>query len=614
MRSVRRLIARWLRTVGCVALLAAVFSAAAENRPATGVCSSPHFSQAGGIYTNDLTVRLSAKSSAAVIRYTLDGSEPDENSATYSKPLSVTTSTLIKAKAFAPDLKPSPTVVQTYTLLDESLFTFSSNLPLVVIHTFGERVSSRDRTAVSACFISPAQGRSSLTGPADFVGRGTLKIRGRSSLEYPKHSFTFHTKDDSGDPRKVPLLGLPKDSAWVLYAPYPDKTLMRDALAYELSNEMGHYAPRTRFVELFASRSGAKLSRKSYAGVYVLAEKIKRGKDRVNIEKLGPEDNREPEITGGYIFKKDHSDKGDPSFRTRHGNHFFYVEPKANEITPAQKSWLIAYLNQFENVLYGPNFRDPVRGYAAYIDTASFIDNHWIVELTKNVDGIRFSNYLQKDRGGKIKMEPIWDWNLSFGNANGKQGWLPQNWYASQLGDSEYLWFRRLFQDPDFEQKYIDRWGALRTNIFAASNILARVDDWAGLLNVAQERNFRRWPILGRSVNPNYFVGQTYDEEVRWMKEWIRARIAWIDRQFVAAPSFSLKEVAKDSGKALALRSRTGKIYYTLDGTDPRLPGGGVSATAKVYSAPIPGEGRARLFARANEDGRWSSPTVTSFK
>ncbi len=98
------------------------------------------------------------------------------------------------------------------------------------------------------------------------------------------------------------------------------------------------------------------------------------------------------------------------------------------------------------------------------------------------------------------------------------------------------------------------------------------------------------------------------------MKEWIRARIAWIDRQFVAAPSFSLKEVAKDSGKALALRSRTGKIYYTLDGTDPRLPGGGVSATAKVYSAPIPGEGRARLFARANEDGRWSSPTVTSFK
>src|SRR6266851_1295990 len=561
MRSVRRLNTWCLRTVGCVALFAAIFSASAENKPAPGVCSPPVFSLAGGIYTNDLTVRFTAKTSAAVIRYTLDGSEPDETATAYSKPLSITTSTLIKAKAFAPDLKPSPTAVQTYTLLDETLFTFSSNLPLVVIHTFGERVSSRGHTAVSACFINPAKWRSTLTGPAGFEGRGTLKIRGRSSLEY------------------------------------------------ELSNKMGHYAPRTRFVEVFASRSGAKLSQKSYAGVYVLAEKIKRGKDRVNIEKLGPQDNREPEITGGYIFKKDHSDKGDPSFRTSHGNHFFYVEPKADELTPAQKSWLTAYLNRFENVLYGPNFRDPVRGYAAYIDTPSFIDNHWIVELTKNVDGIRFSNYLQKDRGGKIKMEPIWDWNLSFGNANGKQGWMPQNWYASQLGDSEYLWFRRLFQDPDFEQKYIDRWGVLRTNIFAASNILARVDEWASLLNEAQERNFRRWRILGRSVNPNYFVGQTYDEEVRWMKEWIRARIAWIDRQFLPAPSFFLKEDAKDSGKSLALRSRTGKIYYTLDGTDPRLPGGGISTTAKIYGSPIPCEQRTRLFARACDDGRWSSPT-----
>src|SRR6266849_6566052 len=313
MRSVRRLNTWCLRTVGCVALFAAIFSASAENKPAPGVFSPRVFSRAVGIYTNDLAVRLTEKTSAAVIRYTLDGSEPDETATTYSKPLSITTSTLIKAKTFAPDLKPSPTAVQTYTLLDETLFTFSSNLPLVVIHTFGERVSSRGHTAVSACFINPAKGRSSLTGPAGFEGRGTLKIRGRSSLEYPKHSFTFHTKDDSGNPRKVPLLGLPKDSAWVLYAPYPDKTMMRDALAYELSNKMGHYAPRTRFVEVFASRSGAKLSQKSYLGVYVFEERIKRGKERVNIAKLQPSDNLEPAITGGYIFKKDH-EKGPGEF------------------------------------------------------------------------------------------------------------------------------------------------------------------------------------------------------------------------------------------------------------------------------------------------------------
>src|SRR5258708_19387411 len=160
---------------------------------------------------------------------------------------------------------------------------------------------------------------------------------------------------------------------------------MRAVLAKRLSNKMGHSAPPTRFEKVFGSRSGAELSQKSYAGVYVLAEKIKRGKDRVNIEKLGPEDNREPEITGGYIFKKDHSDKGDPWFRTSRGNHFFYVQPKADELTPAQKSWLTAYLNRFESVLYGPNFRDPVLGYAPYLAPPSSLHHHSTPPLPKNV-------------------------------------------------------------------------------------------------------------------------------------------------------------------------------------------------------------------------------------
>src|SRR4029077_4503566 len=142
--------------------------------------------------------------------------------------------------------------------------------------------------------------------PGNFDGRGTLKVRGRSSMDYPKHSFAFHTKDDLGNSLKVPLLEMPKESDWVLYAPYPDKTLMRDVLAYQLSNQMGHYAARTKFVEVFFNRSGAKLSRRDYLGVYVFEEKIKRGKQRVDIAELKPQDNTEPNISGGYLFKRDH--------------------------------------------------------------------------------------------------------------------------------------------------------------------------------------------------------------------------------------------------------------------------------------------------------------------
>ena len=148
--------------------------------------------------------------------------------------------------------------------------------------------------------------RNSPAGEPEFNGCALVNVRGHYSLKYPKHSYSLKTLDAAGEPVKAPLLGLAKESEWALYAPFPDKTLMRDVLAYELSNEMGQWAPRTRFVELFVSDSIGRLSKSNYAGVYVLEEKIKRDKNRVNIAKLEPADTEEPQISGGYIFKKDH--------------------------------------------------------------------------------------------------------------------------------------------------------------------------------------------------------------------------------------------------------------------------------------------------------------------
>jgi hypothetical protein len=106
-------------------------------------------------------------------------------------------------------------------------------------------------------------------------------------------------------------------------------------------------------------------------------------------------------------------------------------------------------VNRCEAALYGPDFRDPEKGYAAFIDVDAFIDYHLLIEVTKNVDGFRFSTFYHKDRGGKIRMGPLWDWNLSFGNCNGKQGFMAEGWLWPQLDDKEYSWFRRLFEDPD---------------------------------------------------------------------------------------------------------------------------------------------------------------------
>ena len=664
------------------------------------------FAPRGGVFASNVVVTLSTTAKEAVIRYTLDGTEPGESAPLYAAPLTCDRTTLMRARVFpkGPDGSPSgPAGGEIYTVLDEDVAGFHSNLPLVIVNSFGAALTREKKIEGAMQVVDGGEERTRLAGAAEFSGRCLVNVRGRASLRYPKNSFTVKLIDGEGDPESVSLLGMPAESDWVLYAPYPDKTLMRDVLAYELDAQMGHWAPRTRFVEVFVNRAGAKLRRADYAGVYVFEERIKRDSQRVDLAKLKPEDDAEPRITGGYIFKKDHTDpagfamggegygagvimqnmragyptgpggfpadakgflppsrttsrsssssssssrrtasgpvtnhygfaaslappaagrlliedddedvapgkKREEGFRTSRTNEFFLVEPDPDEATPVQKAWLLRHLNQFEAALYGENFRDEAKGYRAFIDVDSFIDYHLIVETTKNADGFRFSVFFQKDRGGKIRANPIWDWNLSFGNCNGKQCWLPEHWLWPQLDDRECSWYRRLFDDPDFGQRYVDRWAQLRTNVFATKRVLARIDVIAAQLQEAQKRNFEKWPIIGRPINPQYLYGATYEEEVGNMRKFTEMRLDWVEKQFVAGPQIGV--MADGAGRKAGLTAPAGQIYFTLDGSDPRSSGGEPAKQAQLFAAPLPLPAGSRLAARVRHESRWSAPAV----
>jgi hypothetical protein len=670
------------------ACAASNFASAAQHTNELPILFSPR----GGVFASNVSLQISTRD-AGTLRYTLDGSEPNEASPAYSAPLAISNTVLVRARVFPKDATPGAVSAEIYTLLDEDLANFTSNLPLVIVDSFGTNIFHEQKIEGGLQVLDGGKDRTSLTRPASFSGRALLNIRGRASLRYPKNSFTVKTIDGAGDPTSASFFGFPADNDWVLYAPYPDKTLMRDVLAYELHAQMGHWAPRTKLVEVFVNRSGGKLSRRDYAGVYVFEERVKRGKERVDIAKLKPDDDSEPRITGGYIFKKDHTDQGggpmggegygagpvtqstragfptkpggfpaDPRsflpaatvtrtmgsgsssrprstpiytnhlgfpstrlplanrewlrdeadslkdeeyFRTPRTNQFYFVEPDQDEITAVQKAWLKKHLNEVEAAIYSADFRDSARGYRAFIDPASFIDYHLITEFSKNVDGYRFSVFFHKDRGGKIKADPIWDWNLSFGNANGKQGWMPEYWLWPQLDDKEYTWYRRLFEDPDFGQLYVDRFAQLRTNVFVTKKILARVDELAALLQESQKRNYERWPIIGRAINPNWFIGYSYDEEVVWMKKFIETRLDWMEKQFPPVP-----KVSAAGPEEAVLSASGGEIYYTLDGTDPRASGGDASKTAQFYKAPVKLSAGAKLVARTRQENRWSAPAI----
>lgn len=576
----------------------------------------PDFLPPPGPYANTINVEIVSTQPNAIIRYTTNGLEPTISSPAYTAPISVVNSTVFRAKSFVPGLAPSATVTRTYTMIDPALANFSSNLPLLILTTFAKSINESVPTPASVTLIGTNGTRAYLNSKPDFDGRGALKIRGSSSTQFPKKSFALELQDELLLDRKVSLLGLPKESDWVLYAPYTDKTLMRDFLAYELSNEIGTYAPRTRFVEVYVDSGGGKLTQFDYAGVYVLIEKIKRDDNRVKVSELLPTQVAQPEVSGGYIWKKDRLDPGDIGFSTPRAGAFGYVEPKEQEIVPAQKQFLASYLNQFETSLYNAAFTN--KTYENFYNVDAAIDHHWMVEATRNIDGYRLSTYVHKDRGGRITMGPIWDYNLTLGNADYLDGWLTNGWYYTTQDDSNYPWYRRLFADKDFNQRYIDRWSVIRSQAFAATNILPRVMQVAGALSESAGRNFVKWPTLGRYVWPNapgYQTRTNYRAEAAWLTNWINGRFNWIDRQFITPPLFGAMGGIVAPGTAVSITSTSAAVYVTLDGSDPRLRGGAISPGAIKYSSPIVIDKNTRLFARAylTNGSRWSASTVATY-
>jgi len=588
-----------------------------------GLVAEVSFSHDSDFFVSPFELTLHCETDEADIYYTLDGSDPFSSARgritgrRYAGPIAISKTSVVRAGGFRAGYKQSPEGMRNFVLMSENVLGFSSNLPIIVIDTAGKSINESQQTPALVSIVNtPRRARASVTKEPDYVGRAAINVRGKSSAGFAKKQYHLETWDARDRDLDVPLLGLPAESDWVLQGPYSDKSLMRNALAYQWSNDIGRYAPRTRFVEIFLNTSQDNLSMADYIGVYVFMEKIKVGPNRVDIVGLDPDDVNEPEITGGYIVKKDKTDGDDQFIRTSRG-HTLACQ-STGDVTDAQKEWILGYINKFESALYGRNFTDPVQGYANYIDTASFIDHHILVELTKNIDGFRISTFMFKDRGGKLSMGPIWDYNLSLGNANYLAGWLPSGWYYPQLGNDQYPWWRRLFEDPAFRRQYADRWFAFRQQQFTEDRLLARIDEYALLLDEAQVRNFDRWRILGSYIWPNWFIADTFAQEIFWMKDWLSDRLTWMDAQIgseyaAPGPTFSPAGGRVEAGTTLTLHANSGTIYYSLDGTDPSEGQGGRNRSVSAYTGPLTLNQSTIIKARALANNKWSALGTGTF-
>ena len=539
----------------------------------------PTFLTTPGVYTNVAFVSIQANTPGATILYTTNGSRPTIGNATvYTGPFQLFNAATVRAIAIKGGSMNSEIAAATYNVTSGALAPFSSNLPLMIINQFDNIIGPSEKTIAYLSLVDQAvDGRYPLSGANPFNSRMNIEIRGSSSQSFPKKGYGFHLFHEDGTNRKEELLGMPAEHNWVLHGPYSDKSLMRNALAYEIAREMGNYTPRTQFVELFLHDGSAPLSQAHYHGVYLLVERIKIAPGRLELAELEPHHNQEPEITGGYIFKKDRLGPGENGFTLNRGNLYAFVRPQEESITLDQRNWLRQHLNAADAAIMGPDFMDEQAGYRAFIEPATFIDYHLMTELTKQIDGYRLSTFFHKDRNGKLKLGPIWDYNLSWGNADYLEGWNPEGWYYPLISSVDYLdgWFNRLFQDEDFRKQYRRRYTQLRQNVFSNEHLIGKLREKEALLAEAAPRNFQRWPVLGQYVWPNWFIANTYAEEIDWMQDWMERRLEWMDAQLLdstdvlhywnfniaadfAAPSFTVGGAAVDIAEGPTTEVLTG--------------------------------------------------------
>ncbi|GAA1773787.1 CotH kinase family protein [Luedemannella helvata] len=488
------------------------------------------FSTPSGTFTGSVSVSLSTAVAGAQVRYTTDGSLPSASSPVYSSPIQITRTTQVRAQAFVNGAASGTGGSQLYVAQNVST---SHDLPVLILDTYSKGVPGANYVDTALIELPATSGSATLAGAPVLATRAAVHVRGNSSQMYDKKQWRVELRDNTDDDANYPLLGMPADGDWVLRGPFADKSLIRDALMFDLSRAMGRPAPRYRFVELYLNTDAQPVSAADYQGVYVAMETIKNDKNRLDLKSLDEDDLTEPKISGGYLMSFEWQAAEEPTVPCSGANCWQYLELRdPDPVMPEQRTWIANYIKRFSDALHSSSFTDPVTGYAAYIDVNSFVDQVILYELGRDMDAYLRSFYLYKDRDQKMFAGPVWDNDLTFGiggyfQNNQTSGWQYQQTRTPVAND----WVQRLMQDPAFVNLIKQRWSQLRQGILSNAQFEARVNQITAPLTAAAQRNFTRWPNLTtQMIGPfNTPTANTWQGQVQQLKTWAQQRMSWLD-------------------------------------------------------------------------------------
>lgn len=454
-----------------------------------------------------------------------------------------------------------------------------TNLPIVFIDVDGKMILREERITAKIKIIDNGTGKTNYADHAahpdqkvDYEGYISLKYRGNSSFNSSdKKPYGFKTiakpLEEGGKKVKVSLLGLGKDNDWVLLAPFSDKTMIRDVLTFELGRPYLDWVPSSRHVEVVVDGK--------YYGIYILTERPGKGKNRLNLHDPGEDGG---DLTGDWRVEIDRDDE-DHYYRSKYHPYgrygtvdntkyitYQYDDPEYEDFAdlPAGTEKAIQKsIDDMEDCFAGDNYKDPVNGYRKYIDVTSFIDYMLSTEFTFNVDGYRLSSHMYKYSETRAKNEgldsrwkcTLWDFNIALGNADYYKGSRTDLWQYdmnSRETDNQLVpfWWKRLIDDPAYQTDLKARWAQYREGQYADNRIDAKIDSLATLLTSggAMERNEAAWGMFGRYVWPNAYVGYSFNDEISYLKRWIKSRLTFMDKKLLPQEKTDIRPVTVASG------------------------------------------------------------------
>jgi hypothetical protein len=542
------------------------------------------FSTPSQTFKGQISVEMSTPVANAEIRYSTDGTLPTASSTLYAgSAVTFAATTQVRAQAFVAGVASGAvsTAIYVARAIDPT-----SDIPIVLVESYGKPKPCNKDTYVEAAIMiwEPVNGVANMASLPTLVSRAGYHVRGQSSMAFAQTPYKIELWNNADKDVDLPILGMPADSDWALIAPYYDRTLIRNPFVYTLGKEMGMAAPRTEYAEIYINQTNHALANTEYEGVYWVSELIKNNKARFNLKQLDEQDTDASKISGGYIFKFDQAAAEEPKILCTGSNpvagfgsagmgggaigggggttttavpastttctmtfggggfgttgtagtcwtDLEVLDP--DPLNTQQKAWLTDYIQQFHDSLH----KTPMGDYSAYIDLPTFIDYLLISELTRNVDAYVRSAYFFKDRDGKLKAGPLWDYNFALGGV-GAQSAVPTTssdvgWQYTGAGRNVNNWYPKLTSDAKFMAMVKARYTELRKNLWSEASLTARMDSLSAPLKQAIVRDYARWPVPGVITSSTGFVGgpttPTWEGQLKVMSDFIKARLTWMD-------------------------------------------------------------------------------------